>query len=228
VLVQVERPGASIGEVDVASAIVYLDEKGLLRVKNSQGYISGEPTSLLAEITGRGIDVFETPEQYPQALPKATIQYIIRGHANIVHGNQSGSVAFGDQQNVQGDNVGSMAQGAGTFDIAASFPTQALRERLGHEPPGIAAVAAVEAELSAPEPKASRLFAKLEALQAFSNIAVFGVPTSRSVAISRVRNMGLKLFGFNFALDGNGESKRWIALNYRSGATIMTYFLNTI
>jgi len=159
-------------ETDIARAVVYLAEKLLLRVTRTQGYISGEPTALRAEITGHGIDVFEEPQRFGEELPPAVIQYIIHGDANVVHGNQaSGGIVHGDQQNVGRDNIGTMAQGHATM---VKFPAHELRELLSGQSEAVEAVEALDTELQQANPRASRVLAAIETLKAVADLGEAG------------------------------------------------------
>lgn len=163
--IDLKQQGHFVAHADVARAIMYLSDKGLLRITKRQGYISGEETVLRAGITARGIDAVERPTDFSGVLSPQVINYFVRGSMNLAHG---------DQQIVGHDNTGVLAQGQAQVKQRTEmppFPAERLRSDFANHPDAIAAVDALENELHTETPRASVVAAALETIKNVATVA---------------------------------------------------------
>lgn len=160
--------GHSISHGDVARAITYLGDKGLLRVTKRLGYISGEESVVRAGITARGIDAIERPNDFRGVLSPQIINYIFQGRSSM-------NISHGDQQVIGRDNSGIVAQGQARVRAEMpALPAAQLRADFADHPEAVAAVDSLEAELHAEKPRASVVAAALETIKNAATIAEIG------------------------------------------------------
>lgn len=144
----IRNAGNEITHGDVVRAITYLSDKGLMRVTNRQGFITGEDTMVRAGITARGVDAIERPNEFKGILPQNIIKFINHGSMNV---------SQGDQQIVGGANSGILAQGNASVVSGAppSFPADRVREELADHPEAAKATDDLDRELKNETPRAS-------------------------------------------------------------------------
>lgn len=163
-----QQQAPTITHGDVARAMAYLSDKGLLRVTQRQAYISGEETVVRGSITARGIDAIERPNDFRGVLSAQIINYIVHGSMNVAHG---------DQQVVGRDNSGNLAQGQARLEHRnemPALPAEQLRQDFADHPGAVSAIDTLEAELRTETPRASVVAAAIEAIKNVANIAEIG------------------------------------------------------
>jgi hypothetical protein len=139
----------------VLEAQQYLVDKYMLasREEGQQIRGMGQPgvRAFIARITASGVDFVEHPEEWKGNVPDALIKIVAR---NV-------NYAAGDQQIVQGDVSGILAQGSATVTLPA-FPIAELRASLAGNSEALAAVDSIDAELKAPKPMWAKIAAAAE------------------------------------------------------------------
>lgn len=162
------QQGHALSHGDVARAMTYLSDKGLLRVTERQAYIGGEETSVRGGITARGIDAVEHPDDFRNVLSPQVINYMIHGSMNVAHG---------DQQVVGRDNSGVLAQGRAHVEQRTeipAFPAEQLRNDFAEYADALVAIDTLDNELKEESPRASIVTGMIETLKNVAGVAEIG------------------------------------------------------
>ncbi len=185
--------GHAMSHGDVARAMTYLSDKGLLRVTKRQGYLGGEETSVRGGITARGIDAIEHPNDFRNVLSPQVINYMIQGSMNVAHG---------DQQVIGRDNSGILAQGQAHVEQRMempAFPAEQLRDDFSEDADALAAIDALDIELRKDSPRSSVVTGTIETLKNVAGVAeigkTFSVWLSDPMVHSHLTAIALRAFG---------------------------------